>query len=230
MVRVQKILICALTAGFITPALCHSPANGQHHSRAGRGGHHFRSGAERQDQGGEFQAWTDQYPLPEHIPFPQAYHELRYNPTEQVLGIVTGEGTARAAASITALGHDPRFDLSHAYWVVAAIAGIDPNVASVGSAAWAHYVVDGDLAHEIDAREIPPDWTTGYTPLGRYLPYQQPVPPASSINGQNVYTLNGRLVDWAYRFTKDIQLPDDDGLRQFGRPIPRPPPSCRPSC
>jgi purine nucleoside permease len=168
-----------------------------------------------QDQGGEFQAWTDQYPLPEHIPFPQGYHELRYNPTDQVLGIVTGEGTAHAAASITALGHDPRFDLSHVYWVVAAIAGIDPNVASVGSAAWAHYVVDGDLAHEIDAREIPPDWSTGYTPLGHYLPYQQPVPPRNSINGQNVYTLNGRLVDWAYGLSKDIQLADDDSLRQL---------------
>src|SRR5690348_3294140 len=47
-----------------------------------------------QDQGGEFQAWTDQYPLPVHIPFPQGYHKLRYNPADQVLGIVTGEGTA----------------------------------------------------------------------------------------------------------------------------------------
>jgi purine nucleoside permease len=175
-----------------------------------------------QDQGGEFQAWTDQYPLPVHIPFPQGYHELRYNPADQVLGIVTGEGTARASASITALGHDPRFDLSQAYWVVAAIAGIDPNIASVGSAAWAHYVVDGDLAHEIDAREIPPDWSTGYTPLGRYLPYQRPVPPASSINGQNVYTLNARLVDWAYNLTKDIELPDDAALQQVRAPYTQP--------
>ncbi len=171
-----------------------------------------------QDQGGEFQAWTDQYPLSEHIPFPQGYHELRYSPTDQVLGIVTGEGTAHAAASITALGHDPRFDLSHAYWVVAAIAGIDPNVASVGSAAWAHYVVDGDLAHEIDAREIPSDWSTGYTPLGGYVPYQQPRPAVNSINGQIAYTLNGRLQEWAYNFTKGIKLPDDDGLKQLRAP------------
>jgi purine nucleoside permease len=90
-----------------------------------------------QDQGGELRAWTDQYPLPMHIPFPQGYHELRYNSDDQVLAIVTGEGTARGSASITALGQDTRFDLSHAYWVVAAIAGIDPKIASVGSAAWA---------------------------------------------------------------------------------------------
>ena len=182
----------------------------------------FETEQNGQDQGGEFHVWTDQYPLPMHIPFPQGYHELRYNSDDQVLGIVTGEGTARASASITALGHDPRFDLSHAYWVVAAIAGIDPKIASVGSAAWAHYVVDGDLAHEIDAREIPPDWPTGYTPLGRYRPYQLPVPPASSSNGQNVYTLNARLVDWAYNFTKDIVLPDDATLQQVRAPYTQP--------
>jgi purine nucleoside permease len=223
MILAQKILPFVVTFGLTVPVLYPSPATAD--------GTipvkvvvvtTFEVEQNGQDMGGEFQAWTDQYPLPEHIPFPQGYHELRYNHAEQVLGIVTGEGTARAAASITALGHDPRFDLSHAYWVVAAIAGIDPNVASVGSAAWAHYVVDGDLAHEIDAREIPSDWATGYTPLGRYLPYQQPVPPASSINGQNVYTLNGRLVDWAYRFTKGIKLPDDDGLRQLRAPYTQP--------
>jgi purine nucleoside permease len=175
----------------------------------------FENDQDGQDQGGEFQAWTDQYPLPVHVPFPQGYHELRYNPTDQVLGIVTGEGTARASASITALGHDRRFDLRHAYWVVAAIAGIDPNVASIGSAAWAHYVIDGDLAHEIDAREIPPDWSTGYVPLGRYMPYQQPRPHSSSTNGQNVYTLNQSLVDWAYNLTRNIQLPDDITLQQI---------------
>src|SRR6202140_1729715 len=41
--------------------------------------------------------------------------------------------TARAAASIMALGMDPRFDLSKAYWLVAGIAGVNPNEASIGS-------------------------------------------------------------------------------------------------
>jgi purine nucleoside permease len=59
-----------------------------------------------------------------------------------VLGIVTGEGAERGAASIVALGSDPRFDLRRAYWVVAGIAGVDPNAASVGSAAWANWVVN----------------------------------------------------------------------------------------
>ena len=79
-----------------------------------------------------------------------------------VLGIETGQGPVHAATLSPRWATIRRFDLSHAYWVVAAIAGVDPNRAStVGSAAWAKYVVDGDLAYEIDAREIPSDWSTG---------------------------------------------------------------------
>jgi purine nucleoside permease len=69
-----------------------------------------------------------------------------------------------------ALEMDPRFDLSKAYWCVAAIAGVDPNKASVGSTAWAKCVVDGDLSYEIDAREIPAGWPTGIVAVGRATP------------------------------------------------------------
>src|SRR5882724_10924653 len=103
-----------------------------------------------------------------------------------------------------ALGMDPRFDLSRAYWLVAGIAGADPADMSLGSAAWAEWVVDGDLSHEIDAREIPPDWSTGYTPLRRATPFPQPVPDVGGM----VYHLDPSLVDWAWRLTKDVTLPD----------------------
>ena len=70
-----------------------------------------------------------------------------------------------------ALGMDPRFDLSNSYWLVAGIAGFDPADASVGSAAWAEYLVDGDLAHEIDAREKPDDWEWGYIARHTKVPF-----------------------------------------------------------
>jgi purine nucleoside permease len=38
-----------------------------------------------------------------------------------------------------ALGMDPRFDLSQAYWLVAGIAGVNPLEASIGSAAWVEW-------------------------------------------------------------------------------------------
>lgn len=163
---------------------------------------------------GEFNTWVVNYPLPDILPFPQGYHHLRYNAQKHVLGIETGEGPVHMAASITALANDPRFDFSHAYWILAGIAGIDPNVGPAGSAAWAEYVVDGDLAYEIDAREIPKDWSTGYVPLGRTAPYQQPVPPVSSINGVNLFHLNPNFVDWAYQFSHaHVTLPDTGNLQ-----------------
>ena len=94
-----------------------------------------------------------------------------------VLLICTGGGIANATASILALGVDTRFDLSEAYWVVAGIAGGDPLDVSLGSAVWARQVVDGDLAYEIDAREIPDDWPYGLLPLGA----TQPVRPGSPL-------------------------------------------------
>jgi purine nucleoside permease len=97
------------------------------------------------------------------------------------MAILTGQGTAHAAATIMALGLDPRFDFTHAYWIVAGIAGGSPDRVSLGSAAWARWVVDGDLGYEIDAREIPPDWTTGYVPLRKSKPFD---PPAAPLDGQ----------------------------------------------
>ncbi len=78
------------------------------------------------------------------------------------------------------LAPDPRFDLSKAYWLVAGIAGVDPEDASIGSAAWAEWLVDGDLAHEIDAREMPKDWPTGYFALDSTKPYDPKRPPSTA--------------------------------------------------
>ena len=103
----------------------------------------FEAGDDAGDRPAEFQHWVERFPLPEKIPFPQGYRNLRYN-ERGVLGIVTGIGTARAASSIMALGMDPRFDLSNAYWLVAGIAGVDPADMSLGSVAWAEWLVDGD--------------------------------------------------------------------------------------
>ena len=118
----------------------------------------FEIGEDSGDKPGEFQLWKERRHLDMRIPFPQSHHDLYYDPKTQVLGMVTGMGNIKSATATMALGLDQRFDLSHAYWLVAGIAGIDPQDASIGSAAWARYLVDGDLAHEIDAREIPADW------------------------------------------------------------------------
>jgi len=173
----------------------------------------FEVGDDTGDMPGEFQNWVERYPLPEVLPFPQGFRSLHYNAKDHVLGIVTGAGKASAAASIMALGLDPRFDLSKAYWILAGIGGIDPNRASVGSAAWASYIVDGDLAYEIDGREIPVDWTVGIVAYDRATPFERPAPPAVSDNGTLAYDLNGGLASWAFGLTRALALPDDDKLK-----------------
>jgi purine nucleoside permease len=173
----------------------------------------FEAGADTGDVPGEFQYWVEREHLDTILPFPQGYHDLRMN-QQGVLGIVTGVGNTRAAASIMALGSDPRFDLTHAYFLVAGIAGINPALGSLGSAVWSDYVVDGDLAHEIDAREIPADWSTGYVPLGKSTPYEQPRADRFPQGDGTVYHLNPSLVGWAFNLTKDVALTDTPAIAE----------------
>ncbi|MGI4758049.1 MAG: purine nucleoside permease, partial [Janthinobacterium lividum] len=112
--------------------------------------------------------------------------------------------------TVMALGTDPRFDLTHAYWLVAGIGGIDPKMGSLGSAVWSDWIVDGDIAHEIDPREAPKDWPTGYVPLRKSVPYEQPRTDENGI----AYQLNTGLVDWAYALTRNTRLPDTPEIRE----------------
>src|ERR1700748_2407635 len=75
----------------------------------------YEQGADTGDAPGEFQFWVEREHLDKILAFPGGYHDLRMN-DKGVLGILTGVGTAKAAASIMALGLDSRFDLTHAYW------------------------------------------------------------------------------------------------------------------
>jgi len=175
----------------------------------------FEIGADAGDKPGEFQLWKAGQKLDTCFPFAVSHHDICINIETGVMGIVTGMGTAKAATAIMALGLDPRFDLTHAYWLVAGIAGFDPADASIGSAAWATWLLDGDLAHQIDAREIPESWSSGYFPLfttdpllkNQTIDLNQLNRHGQSSNGE-VYQLDPQLVDWAYTLTKDVELTD----------------------
>lgn len=169
----------------------------------------FERGDDTGDAPGEYQLWVEREHLDQVIDVPAAYHHVRLN-TDGVLGVLTGVGTAKAAASVMAIGLDPRFDFSKAYWIVAGIGGGDPADVSLGSAVWADHMIDSDLAYEIDAREIPKDWPTGYVPMKRARPYQPPTGPDS--DGE-MFTLNPQLVHWAYELTRNFPLADDDAIR-----------------
>lgn len=175
----------------------------------------FEDGELTGDAPGEMQLWVERLKLDQSFPFPLGEYELRMN-KEGVLGIVLGGGIANATASVMALGMDPRFDLTHAYWLIAGIAGADPTDMSLGSAAWARWVVDGDLLYEIDGREIPDSWQYGFIPLGGNQPADKP---------EDIYTewtldtlafeLNQSLTYWAFRLTKDVPIPDGAEIKTF---------------
>ena len=168
----------------------------------------FELGNDTGDRPGELQFWVERDHLDHVYDLPAAYHSVRMNDSGE-MAVLTGQGTAHAAATIMALGLDPRFDLTRAYWLIAGISGGNPQRVSLGSAVWVHWIVDGDLAYEIDPREIPKDWSTGYMPLRKARPFE---PPAEPMENQ-VYEVNSGLEQWAFHFTHDIHLTDTDKLK-----------------
>lgn len=172
----------------------------------------FEVGAPQGDRPGEFQFWVERLPLDEEIPFAAGHSNLRFNRQLGILGLVTGGGGPEAASSVLALGLDPRFDLSKSYWLVAGIAGVDPLDASPGSAAWARWVVDGDLMYSVDEREIPDDWPYGKVALGARKPGEPgnaPWAPPIAV------ALNARLTEWAYGITRDVALLDTEAVAKL---------------
>jgi len=167
----------------------------------------FEPGEDTGDRPGEFQFWVEREHLDEKLDFPGGERPLRSNADHTVIGMVTGTTLVNAGASVMALGLDPRFDLTHAYWLMNGIAGVNPEVASLASAAWASYVVN-DVAREIDPREAPADWPYGLFAIGALRPNTLPDQPLVASDRIGAYALNAGLADWAFQLTKDLKLGD----------------------
>ncbi len=175
----------------------------------------YELGAARGDAPGELQFWVERLPLAESMPFPLGEGDL-YLHDDGVLAVLLGGGIPNATASVMALGLDPRFDLSKAYWVIAGVGGGDPQDLSLGSAAWAKHVVDGDLLYEIDGREIPDDWPYGLFPLGSQKPAESPEDLYTGWTLDTIsFSLNEQLVDWVYSLTHDTELGDSSGIAEY---------------
>lgn len=173
----------------------------------------FERGADTGDEPGEFQFWVEREKLTEVVEFAGGVHPLRTNAAHTVLGMVSGTTLVNATASMMALGLDPRFDLTRAYFLVNGIAGVDPHVASIGSAAWATYVV-GDVTREIDSKETPKEWPYGFFPVGAIAPNPARLNAPAWFHSNN-YPQNPKLAAWAYAQTKDLKLEDDEKVRAF---------------
>ncbi|MTI17514.1 purine nucleoside permease [Rhodobacteraceae bacterium RKSG542] len=123
----------------------------------------------------------------------------------------TTMGFANAASTTLALTLSDKFDFSQTYFLIAGIAGIDPNNGTLSAATWADYVVDVGLFHRIDDREAPAEWNSQIIGLGTKGPGEK----ATWGAGNEVFKLNPALVKLAYETTKDVELADSDIAKAY---------------
>jgi len=175
----------------------------------------FETGADKGDAPGEFQDWVEREHLDEAVPVRGTSDGVRRN-AQGLYGIVLRHGTTDLVAFVL----DPRFDFRHTYWLFTGISGVDPRAASVGSAAWARWVIDGDELREIDDRTVPAGWPYGLWAIGASRPGQLPDNPnhfgsvTDVAESSKAFRLNGKLEHWAYEMTKDVAIPDDPELKR----------------
>jgi len=131
------------------------------------------------------------------------YPAIRCN-ADSVCLLTTGMGHTNAAASTAAVVLSAKFDLSLTYILISGIAGIDPNRGTIGSAAWARFIIDYGIAHEIDAREMPSGWPYGY--FGIHTSGPNELPQLAYRN--EVFQLNEALLQRALSLSKGVVLAD----------------------
>ena len=161
----------------------------------------------------EAEPWIAPFQLKEEIAvpgLPPDYPAIKCN-ADDVCLMVAGMGHANAAASTMALALDPKFDLKKTYFLVAGIAGIDPAQGTTGTATWARYLVDVGIAHEIDAREMPKNWKTGYLGLMTKGPGEKP----KFEYRTELVQLDEALLQQALALSKNVVLDDSDKARAY---------------
>lgn len=98
----------------------------------------------------------------------------------------------------------PKFDLTSTYFLIAGIAGVNPEVASICSVTFARYAVQVALQYEFSQFEIPTNFTSGYIPLGSMQNNEYP----QSIYGTEVFEFNQALQHIAAEMAKTATLND----------------------
>lgn len=136
------------------------------------------------------------------------YPVVRCNAAD-VCVLITGMGHTNAAASTMALVFSRQFDLSRSYFLINGIAGINPEQGTLGSVGWARYLVDFGIQWEIDAREIPRGWSSGYLGINTRSPSQKPPLDYKT----EMFQLNEALLQKAYALSRDVVLSDSAEAR-----------------
>lgn len=175
----------------------------------------------------EADVWTEPLALREEIAVPGLsadYPVVRCN-QDGLCQMTTGMGHANAAASTMAVLFSGLFDFRRSYFLIAGIAGIDPNQGTIGSAAWARYLVDFGLAHEIDAREMPKGWPSGYFGIQTKGPGEKP----AFDYRTELFRLDEALLQRAFALSRSAVLDDNETARAYRARYPEGPARQTPS-
>lgn len=157
----------------------------------------------------EAQTWIERLALDREIAVPglsAEYPNILCNEQDTCL-LVTGMGQANAAASTMAMVLSPQFDLSQTYFLIAGIAGISPHQGTLGTAAWAHYLVEFGTQWGLDSRDAPEDWPTGFLGINTQGPNEKPRLDYKT----EVFALNPQLQAKAYALSRQVTLSESAG-------------------
>ncbi|KAJ6005213.1 hypothetical protein N7451_003157 [Penicillium sp. IBT 35674x] len=139
------------------------------------------------------------------------YPDVHCTENFEICQLITGESEINAATTITSVAFSSLFNLTQTYFFIAGIAGVNPERATLGSATFARYAVQVALQYEIDIRELPSTYKTGYFPLGADFPDQYP----TSIYGTEVFEVNDDLRHIAAKFARRGNLTDSTEAKAY---------------
>ncbi|OOF92865.1 hypothetical protein ASPCADRAFT_399127 [Aspergillus carbonarius ITEM 5010] len=139
--------------------------------------------------------------------FPDVHCTADYS----ICQLVTGESEINAAITVSSIIFNSLFDLTHTYFFIAGIAGVNPEETTICSVNFARYAVQVALQYEIDIREMPANSTTGYFPQGSYYPWQYP----GNVYGTEVFEVNDNLRKLAVAFARNATLADSDDAKAY---------------
>ncbi|KAJ5807944.1 hypothetical protein N7474_009213 [Penicillium riverlandense] len=156
----------------------------------------------------EFDVLAHNISLPGLSPlFPDVHCTRDYT----ICQLITGESEINAATTITSVALSTLFDLTQTYFFIAGIAGVNPERATTGSVMFARYAVQVALQYEIDIRELPSDYPTGYIPQGADFPGQYPL----SIYGTEVFEVNADLRTMVAHLARQATLSDSAAAKEY---------------
>jgi purine nucleoside permease len=158
----------------------------------------FEVGDNSGDFAGEFQHFYENYFEGQSTEYSiDGYDGTLYLNDDGVAGMIAGMGKAQAAASLTAVLLDKRFDFSSTYIVVSGCGGASPDRATLGDVVIATSLVDYELGHA---------WSELDKPEGTSQTFMR-----SDSYDRSAYTvLNPSLIASIKNVVKDVELVDCD--------------------